>query len=172
MTKGYVKDIFGNDTEMQSWIFDNGIKVYEEDFDNDLHCLAVYNRDEKLGTIYPDNIGDMESCIESLDAGEDPISGHWEDGRGNLCTLDGWGIEEDDNKMDFEDFQKTALEGSGVQNDDKQVWVNVEGKQYTVNIDDVLDGEEKEPFEASFCLENHLDHDAWQNLYDQYLTEH
>lgn len=172
MTKGYVKDFFGNDTEMRSWIFDNGIEVYEKDFDGALHCLVVYNGDKKLGTIYPDNIDDMGSCIESLDAGENPISGHWEDGRGNLCTLEGWGIEEDDNKMDFEDFQKTALEGSGVQNDDEQVWVNVKGKQYTINIGEVINHEEKEPFEASFCLENHLDHDAWQNLYDQYLTEH
>ena len=90
MTKGYVKDFFGNDTEMQKWTFENGIEVYENDFDNDLHCLAVYNGEEKLGTIYPDNIGDMESCIEALDAGEDPISGHWEDGCGNLCTLEGW----------------------------------------------------------------------------------
>lgn len=90
MTKGYVKDFFGNDTEMQSWIFENGIEVYEKDFDNDLHCFDVYNGEEKLGTIYPDNIGDMESCVESLDAGEDPISGHWEDGCGNLCTLEGW----------------------------------------------------------------------------------
>lgn len=26
MTKGYVKDFFGNATEMQSWIFDNDIQ--------------------------------------------------------------------------------------------------------------------------------------------------
>lgn len=25
MTKGYVKDFFGKDTKMRSWIFDNGI---------------------------------------------------------------------------------------------------------------------------------------------------
>ena len=94
--KGYVKDFFGNDTEMQSWIFDNGIEVYEKDFDNDLHCFAVYNGEANLGTIYPDNIDDMKSCMESLNAGEDPISGHWEDGCGNLCTLEGWGESEDD----------------------------------------------------------------------------
>lgn len=29
MKKGYVKDFFGNDTEMQSWIFENGIEVHE-----------------------------------------------------------------------------------------------------------------------------------------------
>lgn len=80
-------------------------------------------------------------------------------------------VKYEDNKMDFKDFQKAAID-AGIQNDDKQVWVNVEGKQYTVDIDDVLDEEEKEPFEASFYLEKHLDAWAWDNLYyDQYLAD-
>lgn len=94
--KGYVKDFFGNDTEMQKWIFDNGIEVYEEDFDGALHCLVVYNGEKKLGTIYPDNIDDMKSCFCDLNSGIDPISGQWEDGCDNLCTLEGWGENEDD----------------------------------------------------------------------------
>lgn len=76
---------------MKEWIFDNGIKVVEAEFDYDLHCLEVYNSNEYLGTVYPDSIESMESCFRDLDAGKDPISGRWEDGRGNICTLDGWG---------------------------------------------------------------------------------
>lgn len=74
-------------------------------------------------------------------------------------------------KIGFEDFQSEALKGNGVENDDCQVWVNVDGEQYTVNIDDVLDHEEKEPFEASTYLENHLDAEAWDDLYKQYLED-
>ncbi len=74
-------------------------------------------------------------------------------------------------KMTFEEFQAEALDGNGVENDDCQVWVNVDGEQYTVNIDDVLDHEEKEPFEASTYLENHLDAEAWDDLYQKYLED-
>lgn len=73
--------------------------------------------------------------------------------------------------MDFEKFQKEALAGNGVQNDSSAVWVEVEGKQYTVDINEVLDHEEQEPFEASCALEDDLDHEAWENLYDQYCED-
>ena len=75
---------------MRDWKFENGIEVYESEFDYDLHCFKVYNGDEFLGIVYPDCIEDMEGCIEDFDAGIDPISGMWEDGRGNSCTLQGW----------------------------------------------------------------------------------
>lgn len=74
-------------------------------------------------------------------------------------------------KVDFEDFQAEALEGNGVENDAGQVWVNVDGEQYTVDIDGVLDHEEKEAFEASAYLESHLDAEAWDDLYQQYLED-
>lgn len=74
-------------------------------------------------------------------------------------------------KMTFEEFQAEALEGNGVENDAGQVWVNVNGEQYTVDVDDVLDYEEKEPFEASTYLENHLDAEAWDDLYQKYLED-
>lgn len=73
--------------------------------------------------------------------------------------------------MDFDSFQKKALKGNGVQNDADNVWVEVDGKQYTVGISDVLDHEEAEPFEASDALESNLDADAWTELYSQYLGE-
>lgn len=72
-------------------------------------------------------------------------------------------------KIGFDDFQAEALEGNGIENDSAQVWVNVDGEQYTVDIDDVLDHEEQEPFEASAHLESHLDAEAWEELYNQYL---
>lgn len=74
-------------------------------------------------------------------------------------------------KISFEEFQKKALDGNGVQNDAANVWVEVDGKQYTIDISDVLDHEEMEPFEASDALESNLDADAWNELYSQYLGE-
>lgn len=74
-------------------------------------------------------------------------------------------------KNKFKEFQKKALDGNGVQNDAANVWVEVDGKQYTVDISDVLDHEETEPFEASDALESDLDADAWEELYRQYLGE-
>lgn len=74
-------------------------------------------------------------------------------------------------KIGFEDFQAEALKGNGVENDNCQVWVNVGGEQYTVDIGDVLDHEEKEAFEASAYLESHLGAKAWDDLYQQYLED-
>lgn len=73
--------------------------------------------------------------------------------------------------MDLREFQQLALAENGVQNDADNVWVVVEGKQYTVDINDVLDHEEEEPFEASCALEDDLDHEAWEDLYNQYEEE-
>lgn len=91
-----IKDL--NEAEYKAVIVKAMKKADEEKEEYDKMLLRELKEEygeEKLGTIYPDNIGDMESCIESLDAGEDPISGHWEDGCGNLCTLQGWGSGDD-----------------------------------------------------------------------------
>ena len=72
-------------------------------------------------------------------------------------------------KMSFEDFQKDALGGNGVQNDSSTVWVEVGGFQYSIGIEEVLDHKEAEPFEASSFLEENLDADAWEELYQKYL---
>lgn len=77
--------------EMRTWSFPNGIEVTEQPFDYDLHCLEVYNNGKYLGTVYPGSIEDMQACIHDLDAGTDPVTGGWEDGNGNTCSLDGWG---------------------------------------------------------------------------------
>ena len=95
----------------------------------------------------------------------------------NPEELKRWKIEEKEEAkkelaaMDFDSFQKEALKGNGVQNDAANVWVEVDGKQYTVDISDVLDHEEAEPFEASAELESDLDAEAWTELYSQYLGE-
>ena len=73
--------------------------------------------------------------------------------------------------MTREEFIKKVTTGNGVQNDATNVWVVVDGVQYTVSIDDVLDHEETEPFEASDYLESNLDASAWDDLYEQYCEE-
>lgn len=74
-------------------------------------------------------------------------------------------------KMSFEDFQKEALAENGVQNDSNTAWVEVGGFQYCIGIDEVLSHKENEPFEASIFLEENLDADAWEDLYQKYLDE-
>ena len=76
-----------------------------------------------------------------------------------------------DFKIDLLDFIWEAEEGNGVQNDSEQVWVEVRGNQYTITIDSVLDHDEETPFEASMELENNHDHEAWDELYSQYLND-
>ena len=76
-----------------------------------------------------------------------------------------------DFKIDLLDFIREAEEGNGIQNDSEQVWVEVRGNQYTIPIDSVLDHDEETPFEASMELENNHDHEAWDELYSQYLND-
>ena len=76
-----------------------------------------------------------------------------------------------DFKIDLLDFIREAEDGNGVQNDREQVWVEVRGNQYTIPIDSVLDHDEETPFEASMELENNHDHEAWDELYSQYLND-
>lgn len=59
-----------------------------------------------------------------------------------------------------------------MQNDDQDVWVMVDGEQYTVSVESVLGREEHEPFEASYALENNLEHEAWEDFYDSYIETH
>ncbi len=35
---------------MKEWRFENGIEVYEDNYNGSLHCLKVYNGDDFLGT--------------------------------------------------------------------------------------------------------------------------
>lgn len=74
---------------MRTWTI-NSITIIEQAHDHDLHSFAVYHGGDYLGTIYPDSVDDMRQCIAALDNGADPIADGWEDGNGNVCTLDGW----------------------------------------------------------------------------------
>ena len=71
--------------EKTEWIFENGIEVYES-YGN----FKVYNGNKYLGTVVPDSEESFKECVKELNNGIDPISGMWEDGAGNSCTLDGW----------------------------------------------------------------------------------
>ena len=74
--------------------------------------------------------------------------------------------------LNFKEFIEKALEGNGVQNDEKHVWINVCGEQYTVSVQSVLGREEQEPFEASYALENDLEHEAWEDFYESYKEDY
>lgn len=75
---------------MKEWTFANGIKVYEVPWDFDLHALDVYHHSAYLGKIIPDCIDGMKNYFAELDNNKDPITDNWEDGCGNICTLNGW----------------------------------------------------------------------------------
>jgi len=79
--------------------------------------------------------------------------------------------QEDKEMLNFKEFIEKALEGNGVQNDDRDVWVMIGEEQYAVSVESVLGREEREPFEASYTLEDDLDHEAWEALYGQYCQE-
>ena len=67
---------------MRTWTTTNGVEIEEIEWDYSLHAFLVrYNGEEK--TVTPDSIEDMQSIIEALDAGADPIAERWEDGLGN-----------------------------------------------------------------------------------------
>lgn len=48
---------------MKEWCFKNGVKVCEADFDCSLHCFRVYHENKYLGTVYPADLEDMDSCL-------------------------------------------------------------------------------------------------------------
>lgn len=73
--------------------------------------------------------------------------------------------------LNLKNFVEAALEGNGVENDNQDVWVVVDGNQYTVSVESVLGRGELEPFETSDVLENNTDHPAWEELYDQYVGD-
>lgn len=142
--------IWGNDTdpeELKRWTIEEKEEAEEEIAK---FCCKSVRYNEYLTDI-------EEYALEYFEADE---SGEFVDGSDFDLAV-----------MDFDSFQREALKGNGVQNDAANVWVDVDGKQYTVDISDVLDHEEAEPFEASDALESDLDADAWEELYRQYLGE-
>ena len=68
-----------------------GAKIYEADFDHDLHCFDVYIKQDTptaiqysfLGFIVPNNIEDMKEIHKALKNGECPLCDNWQDGLGH-----------------------------------------------------------------------------------------
>lgn len=75
-----------------TWNTQYGHIINEVDYDHDLHAFDVYAGVRLLGSIYPSTIDDADECFEKLDNGEDPVADGWEDGLGNSCSEDGWGM--------------------------------------------------------------------------------
>ena len=78
---------------MRIWKFEENIEVYEIPYNNSLHAFAVWAGDDFLGSIYPDNVVDMQECITALDDGSNPIRDGWDDGLGNTCNENGWNLD-------------------------------------------------------------------------------
>lgn len=72
---------------MEYWEFKNGITV-----EGDGSAVFSVNLDgDFLGHIVCGDYADYKNCTAELNSGIDPITGGWEDGNGNPCTLSGWG---------------------------------------------------------------------------------
>lgn len=65
-------------------------------------------------------------------------------------------------------FIHLASNGCGVENDDVNVWVEVNGLQYKVNYEN-MEIDEVEASDLSCYLENNHDHEIWNMLYNEYL---
>lgn len=72
--------------------------------------------------------------------------------------------------LSLREYVEEAI-NNGVQNDNNDVWVDVCGIQSTVSVYDVLGREEIVPFESSDALEENEEHQAWEELYNQYVNE-
>ena len=76
---------------MEYWEFKNGITV-----EGDGSAVFSVNLDgDFLGHIVCGDYADYKNCTAELNSGIDPITGGWEDGNGNPCTLSGWGNSEE-----------------------------------------------------------------------------
>ena len=72
--------------------------------------------------------------------------------------------------MTKQEFIEKAI-SNGVDNDNKNVWVVVDGYKYTTSIeDDFWDyfDEEEQPYLPSYYLETYTDLSSWDEMYEQY----
>lgn len=68
------------------------VHVHKVDFDHDLSQFRITDLDGNfLGTITPMDADNMQDIIDELDVGRCPVADAWEDGMGNVCTMEGWG---------------------------------------------------------------------------------
>ena len=71
--------------------------------------------------------------------------------------------------MTKQEFIEKAI-SNGVDNDNKNVWVVVDGYKYTTSIEDDFSdySDEEQPYSASYYLETFTVSSAWDDLYEQY----
>lgn len=67
--------------------------------------------------------------------------------------------------LDKQSFINEAIR-YGVLNDSTDVWVTVDGEQYTVKHAIT----ETEPFSVSYMLEDNTEHELWDSLYNVYVS--
>jgi hypothetical protein len=91
----------------------------------------------------------MESTIEQLNNGECPVCNKWEDGLGNICTLEGWsssikydketfrGMIEEWQNDNPEEYAELAIEEPTIDEDRKE-WIAYayDGNHYYTLTDD------------------------------------
>lgn len=74
------------------WDFKNYyIELGSFDYDLKTFDFFTYSHDELIGKIYPPDIEAMNYLISELNLGVDPIEDSWEDGRGEIVNINGWG---------------------------------------------------------------------------------
>ena len=119
---------------------------------------------------YAMNGDEHDYVIEAMSEG-DALTSCWidnavcEEGEETYIAL--W-VEERRPKMTKSEFIDLSRK-NGVQNDSTNVWVVIDGIQYTTYIDYILEYDENYPFEASDCLEALDVSLAWDDMYDKYL---
>lgn len=78
--------MFKFDYSLEYWESENGITVEGDGSE----IFSVNLNGEFLGYIVCRDYADYKNCTAELNSGIDPITGGWEDGNGNPCTLSGW----------------------------------------------------------------------------------
>ncbi len=81
------KGMFDNTT---TWEFVDGI-IVSFDETEEFKEFEVYFDGKLLGTIVPCDEDMLQSLIGDFDSGHNPVTESWEDGRGNTCSMEGWG---------------------------------------------------------------------------------
>ena len=74
--------------------------------------------------------------------------------------------------MTVKEFYDAVQANGGCQNDDADVWAELDGIQGHLSVEYALGREEKEPFEVSLMLDRNPDHWAWEELFEDWKERH
>ena len=69
-------------TIYNTWTTPRGVVITEIDYDYDLHVFRVEYKGRSID-IVPDELTDMQDCIDDLNDGADPVFDGWNDGLGH-----------------------------------------------------------------------------------------